>query len=102
MCGRQAALETDKNTHFAPKHGLPQILREQPGEVQQGDNAAGGASPTQPQGQDIYPLRSSYPPMDFEPFPKGKATGIPAGHVFVLVLETDFTRNTPGKKASFN
>lgn len=40
--------------------------------------------------------------MDFEPFPKGKATGIPAGQVFVLALETDFTRNTPGKKTSFN
>lgn len=49
-------------------------------------------------------LRSSYPTMDLEPFPKGKATGIPACPVFVFVLETDLTGNTQGKKkkASFN
>lgn len=37
--------------------------------------------------------------MYFEPFPKDKATGISACHIFVLLLETDLTRKTLRKKS---
>lgn len=99
MCGRQEALQTQKYPFCTQTWSSTDPQGRSNKEI-----TVGGSNPTQSLGQDIYPWLSQIlililiQTMDFEPFPKGKPTGIPACHVFVLVLETDLTRNNRGKK----